>query len=211
MNSNIISSIIQGVGTIGGSLLNKPQDSETRMQRKQRYLVDDLLKSLDGGGKFGDIFSTDEETFNKSFREPAMSRFRNQTAPQIQQESIFSGQQRGTGLDDQLLRAGVDMDSILNQAMFDYQQKGLDRKSNAINGILGMGAGASNPMSTLQALGQGASAYLGSENFANLTNDLFNPKTNLANNQNVIPQRSGYTAKAQPLPTFNPSLSQRSY
>src|SRR5690348_12735518 len=116
--------------------------SETKMQRTQRKLVDQLLSSLDGNGPFADLYKTDENAFQKSFVEPAQSRFRNQIAPQIQQQFIASGQQRGSGLDDALTRAGVDLDSMLNQYLYQSQQDALNRKQSTLNTILGGGAGA---------------------------------------------------------------------
>lgn len=182
----IIASAIQAGGNIAGGILGN-RNQETKMQKTTRHLVDDLLGSLNGGGKYGDIFASDEAAFDKSFRQPAMSNFKNMIAPQIQQESIFSGQQRGTGLDDQLLRAGVDMDSLINQHLLNYMEKGKDRKMNVFSGIMGMGAGAPAPMSAGGAAMQGLGSYLQSDNFSNNVNDIFQPKT-----QTQQPQRQGF-------------------
>lgn len=170
-------------------LSNLGGDKETKNQRTKRKLVDDLLASLSGKGSYNDLFNTSEEAFNKSYVEPAKARFRNQIAPQIQQEYIAGGQQRGTGLDDQLLRAGVDMDQMLNEAYMGYQESGKNRKQNAINSVLGMGEGAQNNTSGWQAAGQGAGGYLASEGFAKAIANYGK------NNQqtNVIPNRKGYT------------------
>ena len=61
--------------------------------------------------------------------------FEKQIAPQIQQSYIASGLQRGTGLDDTLTRAGVDLDATINSAYMDYMQSTLDR------GMKGLGMG----------------------------------------------------------------------
>lgn len=195
--------LIQAAGNIAGGMLGN-SNPETRIQKRQRHLIDDLLKSLDGNGKYSSIFENDETAFNKSFKEPALSKFRNQTAPQIQQQYIASGQQRGTALDDQLLRAGVDMDSLLNQYMFDFQQKGIDRKQNAMNQILGVGAGSANPVSSGQAAAQNFGGFLNSDSFANLSNDLFKKDTPAVNSPQ--PPRQGFVPERRPLPQFNPSL-----
>ncbi len=179
--------LISGIAGLFGGGSKAPQ--ETKMQKTQRQLVDQLLASLQGNGPYSDIFNADENTFQKSFVEPAQSRFRNQTAPQIQQQYIASGQQRGTGLDDTLTRAGVDMDSMLNQQMYQFQQDALNRKQNSINSILGAGSGAPNETTGLQDILGGLSGYATSPNFTNQFADLFKNKTTA---NNPVPQRKGF-------------------
>ena len=115
-----IGSVFGPIGTVAGGLIGgaaggllgaKPK--ETPMQAKQRELVDQLLGSLQGGGPFSSLFNVDEAGFQRSFVDPMKYKFQSQIAPQIQQQYIESGQQRGTGLDDTLTRAGVDMDQEL--------------------------------------------------------------------------------------------------
>ena len=180
--------LISGIASLFGGQSQAPQ--ETKMQKTQRKLVDQLLSSLNGNGPYSDLYNADENIFQKSFVEPAQSRFRNQIAPQIQQEYIASGQQRGTGLDDQLLRAGVDMDTLLNQQMYNYQQDALNRKQGSINSILGQGAGAPNETSRLQDVMGGLSGYLSSPSFGNQFASLFNPNKSTA--PNPLPQRKGF-------------------
>ena len=152
-------------GSIIGGMLARGGNKETKTQKTQRHLMDELLKSLDGGGKYGALFQADEGAFNKSFRDPAMARFKNQVAPQIQQSYIASGQQRGTGMEDALMRAGVDMDQMLNEQYMQFQQGAQNRQSNAISGILGAGAGAPNQMGLGEAAGQGLTGYLSGKGF----------------------------------------------
>lgn len=151
---------------------------ESKMQKTQRKLVDKLIASLQGDGPFSDLFSSDPEAFQKSFVEPAQAMFRNQIAPQIQQQYIASGQQRGTGLDDTLTRAGVDLDSMLNQHMYQFQQDALNRKQSSINSILGAGSGAPNETSGMQDLLSGASGYLSSSDFSDQFKDYFKKPVN---------------------------------
>lgn len=142
------------------------QAKETKTQKMQRHLIDELIGSVKGKGRFADLFNENtakrnerfdpsNEAFQKSFVQPAQSLFRNQLAPQIQQKYIQSGQQGSSGLDDQLLRAGVDLDSLLNQHMMEFQQGAYNRQQNAfenasnrrqnmIGTILGYG-GRQNP------------------------------------------------------------------
>lgn len=162
----------------GGSLLSswlggKGASAETKMQKTQRRLIDSLLASLNGNGPYSDLYNPDSEIFQKSFVEPAKSLFRNQIAPQIQQQYIASGQQRGTGLDDALTRAGVDLDAMLNQYLYQNQQDALSRKQNAINSILGSGPGAPNSNTGTQDVMQGLSGYLSSSGFADTISNLF--------------------------------------
>lgn len=150
---------------------------ETKIQKTQRHLIDKLIASLSGQGPFSDLFNSDENAFQKSFVEPAQNLFKNQIAPQIQQQYIASGQQRGTGLDDQLLRAGVDLDSLLNQQMYQFQQDSLNRKQNSINSILGSGSGAPNETTGGQDVMSGLSGYLNSSGFADTFGNLFKNKS----------------------------------
>lgn len=158
-----------GNGLLGGSGVAK----ETKMEKKKRNLIDQLLSSLNGEGPYSDLYNTDQNSFNKSFVEPAQSMYRNQIAPQIQQQFISSGQQRGTGLDDSLTRAGIDLNSILNKHLFDFQQGGLDRKQNTINSILGGGSGAPQQPSSSDVFNSSLSGYLSSDAFKDLSQQPF--------------------------------------
>lgn len=165
-----------GIGAAGsiasGYLSSKNSGQETKNQKTSRKLVDKLLASLEGNGPYSDLFNTDQESFQKSFVDPAKSMFNNQIAPQIQQQYIASGQQRGTGLDDTLTRAGVDLDQLLNQQYADYQQGALNRKQNTISSILNQGAGGSPGRSTGESASDAFSGYLSSNSFQNSISDL---------------------------------------
>ena len=168
MASPIITALLSALGSAGGSALgglfsNDPK--ETRTQGQQRKLVDELMASLFGQGEFSDLFNADENTFQKSFVDPAKARFQSQTAPQIQQSFISSGQQRGTGLDDTLTRAGVDMDQLLNEQFAQFQQSAQNRKFGAISSILGLGEGVQPGQSTGEKLSGGASGFFAGKAF----------------------------------------------
>lgn len=174
--------LIQAAGSVASGWLSGQgsKQKETKLQRTQRKLIDDLLMSLKGEGSYSDLFNSSEEVFNKSFVEPAKAMFRNQVAPQIQQSYIASGQQRGTGLDDQLLRAGVDLDQMLNRQYYNFTQDAMNRSQNIMSNILGQ-AGVPYQTSGAQDAMSGLGGYFGSEGFAKTTADLFNkyvtPKT----------------------------------
>ncbi len=163
----LITAAVGAGGSITGGLLSgRNSGQETKMQKKKRHLIDSLLQSLGGDGEYGSLFKNDYDTFQKSFVDPAKSIFKNQIAPQIQQESIYNGQQRGTGLDDQLLRAGVDLDQLLNQHFMNFQDNGKNRMQNMLGSILGSGDGGTSNMSNKQSFAQSAGGYLSSDNFA---------------------------------------------
>lgn len=168
-------------------------DKETKMDKTKRKLVDQLIASLTGSGPFSDLYSSDENTFQKSFVEPAQKMFQNQIAPQIQQQYIASGQQRGTALDDTLTRAGVDLDSMLNQHMYQFQQDALNRKQNSINSILSGGSGPANETTGTQDLLAGTGGYLASSDFADQFKDYFKKSANTTANSG-IPDRKGFEA-----------------
>ena len=175
--------ILASVATTGAASYLSGEGSrskETKLQKTQRKLIDDLIASLSGGGRFGDLFAKDDAAFQKSFVEPAQAMFRNQVAPQIQQQYIAGGQQRGTGLDDTLTRAGVDMDAMLNQYLYQHQNDAMNRQSNLINSILGMKGEPYQP-SAGQNVMSGVGGYLGSEGFGKRMDkafDMYNtPKT----------------------------------
>lgn len=192
----IVGATIGALGSIGGGYLagQGSKNKETKLQKQKRKLVDDLLASLKGDGPYSDLYKTDEGAFNKSFVEPAKAMFRNQIAPQIQQQYIASGQQRGTGLDDQLLRAGVDLDQLLNQSYLEFQNQGKNRMQSALSGALGVGDGAQRNPSSSENLMQATGGYLTSDSFSNAVKNIFQPKSMDAQPQSFStqPTRKGF-------------------
>lgn len=176
-----------GAASVAGGLLGSAgrPNQETKMQKTQRKLIDELLSSLSGGGgKFSDLFNADEATFQRSFVEPSMSRFRNQIAPQIQQQYIQGGQQRGTALEDTLTRAGVDLNSLLDQQYANFQQNAENRRANAISGILGAGAGAPNETSFGQDVMSSLGGYLSSPETGKTIQNMFKK-----NSPSIMPRK----------------------
>lgn len=185
---------------------------ESKLQTTQRNLVDDLLASLKGKGSFNDLFNSSDEQFQKSFVNPAKSMFNNQIAPQIQQNSIFSGQQRGSGLDDALARAGIDLDQMLNSNYLDFQQNAQNRQTNAIGSILGqqgpqsqlVNANNGTPaQSNGSAIGQGLGQFITGGGLGDSIGNILRATKNKAN-QNTIP--STPARKGFELPDFNPNI-----
>jgi hypothetical protein len=174
MTATMIAAALQAAGSIGGGMLaNRGAGKETKIQKKKRKLIDQVLLGLETGqGPYANLFGSDEAAFQKSFVDPAKSMYKNQIAPQIQQSYIASGQHRGTGMEDQLLRAGVDLDQMLNQQYMNFQNSSKDRMSNMINSILGADSGPQPAMSTGDAAAQGGAGYLTSDAFGNTIKDL---------------------------------------
>ena len=171
MTLALLSAGISTAGSIGsGMLSNKPKETGTQKQRRE--LIDELLASIKGDGQFSDLFKMDEDAFQKSFIDPSKARFKNQMAPQIQQSFIAGGQQRGTGLDDTLTRAGVDMDQLLNEQFMNFQQGAMNRQSNALGGILGAGEGVQPGLSTGEKFRSGAAGYLSGSDFKESLKDI---------------------------------------
>lgn len=169
MSAALAAAGIQAAGSLaGGYLANQGAGNQSKMERTKSKLVDQLLGSLQGNGPYSDLFSASEDTFNKSFVEPAKARFRNQIAPQIQQSYIANGQQRNTALEDTLARAGVDLDQMLNEGYYQFQNDAQNRSTNTISQILGQGNGTSPGLSTGQSLAQGGAGYLASDSFQDL-------------------------------------------
>jgi len=202
---------IQAAGSIGGGYLaGRNSGQETKIQKRQRKLIDQLLTSLDGQGPYSDLYNFDESVFNSSFKEPALAMFRNQISPQIQQQFIASGQQRGTGLDDQILRAGVDLDQLLNTHMASMKENAMNRKQNTINSILGGGAGGTQGMGAGQAFGQAASGYLSSDAFSDAVSGIFKNQPGSQNANTTAPPvgRRGFELEGKDWKVGDPRWNQ---
>ena len=187
ITASLLAAGIGAAGSIGGGILSRGGNSETKLQKQQRKLIDDLLLSLQGKGSYNDLFSMDENAFQKSYVDPAKALFKNQIAPQIQQGYIASGQQRGSGLDDTLTRAGVDLDQLLNQQYGQFQENALNRKSDVIGNILRQGAGAPNPQSFGSAAAQATGGYLSSPEFRSGVGDILEQYRQRNASQNTDP------------------------
>ena len=111
---------------------------EVKKPKFQRDLIDQVLQGVRGEGEFANLFSSDQEGFQKSVADPLLEQFRTQTAPQIQQSFIQSGQQRGTPLESSLARAGLDVQGQINQLFQQFQNQGQNRQANAINSLIGI-------------------------------------------------------------------------
>lgn len=152
-----------GLGSFFGG---KQSRQETPIQGIQRETIDQILASLKGQGPYSNLFKMDEGAFQKSFVDPAKQLFSSQIAPQIQQQYISGGQQRSTGLDDTLTRAGVDLNQMLNQQYMNFQQGAMNRQSGALGQILGQGAGVQKEPGVGSSIAQILGSIGGSDVFS---------------------------------------------
>ena len=169
---SLITSILSLVGSgLSSKFGGDEQQQESPIQGQQRDIIDELMLGLQGTGPFASLFQSNFEDFEKGFADPARSRFQNQTIPQIQQSFIQTGQQRGTGLEDTLTRAGVDLESLINENFLNFQQGGQNRASNAIGDILGAGPGVQPQQQS--TFGQGVAGFLGGDQFGESLENIF--------------------------------------
>ena len=208
---------------------------ETKLQRTRRHLVDEVLRSLSGEGKYSelfkpnydnaDLFDPSSEAFQKSFVQPALSKFKNQIAPAIQQQYVGTGQEGSSSLNDTLLRAGVDLDSMLNKYMYSFQENAKNRRQNAYEGalnrqgsaisnIFGLPAGAPHTPSYQGATGgdifsSAVGGTISSPEFAKNISNVLDAYTKQQGNTstapptmpNYYPPRTGF--KPEPVKPFN--------
>tara|TARA_R110000868_G_scaffold114392_1_gene306590 strand:+ start:252 stop:872 length:621 start_codon:yes stop_codon:yes gene_type:complete len=168
--------VISAAGSAASGYLAGQGNKETKLQRQRRKLLGDVIESVrTGKGDYADLFASSWEDFDKGFAEPARQRFRDRGAPQIQQQYIHSGMQRGTGLDDALARAGVDLEGQINSNYMQYQNSALNRKQNLLNTAMS-GTEAGPQSSGWENAAQGLGGYMGSEGFQKNLENIFNPK-----------------------------------
>lgn len=159
----------------------------TKIDKRKERLIDQLLRGVSGRGRFADLYNPSEEAFQKSFVEPSLERYKNQIAPQIRQQYAASGQYGGSAMEDQLLRAGVDLNSMLDEKYAGFQQDAMTRKQNAINSILGFqgpqgtmtstGTSIGSTPGSSGSFGQAAAGYMSSSGFGDSINDLLKSYT----------------------------------
>lgn len=190
----IAAAAITAAGSIGGGYMagRSSGQRESKMEKRKRKLVDELLSSIEGNGAYSDLYNMDEAGFQKSFVDPAKSIFKNQIAPGIQQQYIASGQQRNSGMEDQLLRAGVDLDQLINQQYMNYTEGAKNRAQSGISSVFGVGNGPAPAPGGGQAFQQAASGYMQSDAFQNSIDKIMN--SNTAQPQQAAPPTSQFGA-----------------
>lgn len=181
--------IVDAAQNIGGAYLSSSgENKRSRTQKKNQATIDDILAGLRGEGPYADMFAMDQDAFQQSYVEPAKAMFENQISPQIQQSFIASGLQRGTGLDDTLTRAGVDLDAMINSAYMDYLNNTMNRRNSALNQVLGADVGGVK-LSNSDRFNQAAGGYLLSDPIGKMGNQAMN----MAGMQNYQAPRPGFS------------------
>jgi len=184
--------LIQAAGSVAGGYLSGQGGGETKQQRMNRNVAKDLINSIKGQGSYSHLFNTSEADFQKGFVQPALSRFKNQISPQIQQQFAASGQHLGSGLNDALTRAGVDLNQMINENFLQYQQGGQNRALQALGLATGQGAGAPNQLTTGESLANATGGYLSSDAFSNSVSKLFKNQDGGVAQNTIQGQPQGY-------------------
>tara|TARA_R110000868_G_scaffold182762_3_gene423836 strand:- start:9974 stop:10570 length:597 start_codon:yes stop_codon:yes gene_type:complete len=142
------------------SSLFAPKPKKSKVQQMKELTMDDIMAGIRGEGPYSYLFNMDESAFQRGVADPAMARFNNQWAPQIQQQYISSGQQRGTGLEDTLTRAGVDLNQQINEQYWNAQQQANQNKLGALTGSLNWQDPYSEQPSAFDSFLSGGAGYL---------------------------------------------------
>lgn len=155
---------IGAIGSVASGWFNrkkKQKDDPTRQGQAQN--INNILQGLSGQGPYAHLFKADQNTFQNSYVQPQLDMWNNQIAPQIQQQYIQSGQQKGTGIDDALARSGYDMTRSLNQDYGNFQNSAMNRQMQGISQIGGPQQGA--PQDQGNQFNQALGGYLGGTAF----------------------------------------------
>lgn len=113
---------------------NARNEEVSRLTGGQQDLLNFIIQQAMGGGQF------DEESFQKSFVDPALKQFESRTAPSIQQKFISAGAGQSSSLEDALTRAGADVQGGLDQKRAELLNQALNRQLQAAG--LGLGTQA---------------------------------------------------------------------
>jgi hypothetical protein len=161
----IIPALIQAAAAAGAGYLSRDKGkSLSKIEKRKVGLLDQILDAAKGQGPLAGLVAGDEDAFQRSIVQPAQQKFQDVTAPGIQQQFISSRLQRGTGLDDALSRAGIDMDTLMNQQFLEYMNSNKDRMMQLITGALGANPPTATPgRSGLEGSALGLTGYIGGE------------------------------------------------
>lgn len=107
---------------------------KSALTEDQGALLQWLIQSLMGGGG---PFAFDEESFQRTFVDPALKQFQTKTTPAIQQRFIAKGLQGSSGMDTAIANAGADVEMELGKMRAGMQENALDRALKAAGLSLG--------------------------------------------------------------------------
>jgi hypothetical protein len=188
---SFIPGVVGAAGSVlGGYLGSSGTNRRSRTQKKNKRITDDILAGVAGEGPYADMFAMDQDAFQRSYVDPAKSMFENQIAPQIQQGYIASGLQRGTGLDDTLTRAGVDLDAMINSAYMDYMQNMMDRRMKGVGMAMNADVGGQR-LSSSDRWNQALGGYLTSQGGQDFMGDMGKYGMHAAQHHSFRPGFSG--------------------
>lgn len=133
--------------------------TETKEQKALNDMIDQYLKT--GEGPLKDVFPKfDQKGFEKGVAQPAISKFRDETLPQIL-EKYSRNQSFGSGMLNAEMRGARDLQSDLNKQ--EYQEKSqADRdRSNAVLQLLGIRTGKTGVENVVDSRTNGPTAGQG--------------------------------------------------
>ncbi len=156
-------------GAAGGLFSKFGTKQRDTTPKFQKQLIDQLLQGLQGQGPLASMFQTDQGAFQTSVADPLLQQFQQQTAPEIQQKFIASGQQRGTPLESSLTRAGTDVQSKINELFLPFQQGAQNRQQQAIQQLLGFSPSSETDITPF---GGAAAGFLQSGGIENIIKQL---------------------------------------
>lgn len=127
----------QLLGGIGAGLLDRKTSGPTALQKQQRQTIDQILQGVQGQGPYASAFGGGGmDAFERGVVQPSLQRFENQIAPQIQQSFIAGGQAGGSGLQNALTQAGVNLNSLIDQQLINYMNNQQQAQRSGISSIL---------------------------------------------------------------------------
>lgn len=141
MGPEVIAALIAAAGSIGGGLLGSKGPKETAIEKQQRKAIDAILEGLQGSGPYASFFQADQDAFQKSIVDPARGRFEREIVPGITRAFAAQGVERGSGIENYLTRAGVDLNDRINAQYLDFTQGAQNRGLTALMNALGASPG----------------------------------------------------------------------
>lgn len=112
---------------------------ESLLNPNQQQLMDLIYQGLTSGeGPLKDLFgSFNQQAFEKGVNEPALKNFQERILPMIQEKYIAGNQVGGSGMRNEQLKAGTDLQSQLAQLLYQAQQQQGQNRFAGLNTALG--------------------------------------------------------------------------
>jgi hypothetical protein len=120
----------------GNKAKNKQQPLQTKEQEEMSKIISDSLKS-GGKGPLADLFKGfNANDFEKGVRQPAITKFKEETLPMLLEKLNAGGQTGGSGQARYLGKAGAELEANLANLLYQAQQSGQQNKNANILDLL---------------------------------------------------------------------------